>query len=342
MTTKTAHAIGWTALAMSFAILATPVQAGTIENIKAGGLLRCGVNTGTTGFAQPDDKGVYTGFEVDQCRAVAAALTGKAENVKYVPLTSGNRFTALQSGEVDMLARSATWSLSRESTLGLAFPVVTFYDGQAFMVRKTLGAKSVRDLKGSTTCLVTGTTTELNLADYSRSHKLDIKSVTSDNLDVERDAFLSGRCDSYTSDMSGLAAFRATIANPDDFLILPEIISKEPISVAVRQDDPAFIHAVRWTLFALIEAEELGITAATVDQHMNDDNPETRRLLGVTPGLGSSMGLSDSWAADTIRQVGNYGEIFERNIGAKTPLKLERGLNELWTKGGLLYAPPFR
>ena len=323
--------------------LASPAKAdGTIDIIKKRGQLVCGVNTGNPGFAQPDSKGTYTGFEVDQCRAVAAAITGKADNVKYVPLTSQNRFTALQSGEVDMLARSATWSLTRESTLNLAFPVVTFYDGQAFMVSKKLGVKSAKELKGATVCALTGSTSELNLADFSRANHLDIKPVSYDSLDGARDAFLGGRCDAYTTDMSGLAATRAAITNADDYVILPEVISKEPISVAVRQDDPAFLHAVRWTMYAMIEAEELGITAATVDQHMKDENPETKRLLGATPGLGTSMGLTDSWAADAIRQVGNYGESFERNVGAKTPLKLERGLNDLWTKGGLVYAPPFR
>ena len=330
-----------TALAVA-AGLAAPAQAGTIETIKQRGLLVCGVNTGNPGFAQPDSKGTYAGFEVDQCRAVAAAITGKADNVKYVPLTSQNRFTALQSGEVDMLARSATWSLTRETTLGLAFPVVTFYDGQAFMVNKKLGVKSAKDLKGATVCALTGSTSELNLADFSRANKLDIKPVSYDSLDGARDAFLGNRCDAYTTDLSGLAATRAAIADPDDYVILPEVISKEPISVAVRQDDPAFLHAVRWTMYAMIEAEELGITQATVDQHMKDENPETKRLLGVTPGLGTSMGLSDSWAADAIRQVGNYGESFERNVGTKTPLKLARGQNDLWTKGGLIYAPPFR
>lgn len=323
--------------------LASPAKAdGTIDIIKKRGQLVCGVNTGNPGFAQPDSKGTYTGFEVDQCRAVAAAITGKADNVKFVPLTSQNRFTALQSGEVDMLARSATWSLTRESTLNLAFPVVTFYDGQAFMVSKKLGVKSAKALKGATVCALTGSTSELNLADFSRANHLDIKPVSYDSLDGARDAFLGNRCDAYTTDMSGLAATRAAIANADDYVILPEVISKEPISVAVRQDDPAFLHAVRWTMYALIEAEELGITAATVDQHMKDENPETKRLLGATPGLGTSMGLTDSWAADAIRQVGNYGEIFERNVGIKTPLKLERGLNDQWSKGGLVYAPPFR
>jgi general L-amino acid transport system substrate-binding protein len=314
--------------------LTSPAKAGTIETIKQRGQLICGVNTGNPGFAQPDSKGTYTGFEVDQCRAVAAAITGKADNVKYVPLTSQNRFTALQSGEVDMLARSATWSLTRESQLGLAFPVITFYDGQAFMVNRKLGVKSAKDLKGATVCALSGSTSELNLADFSRANHLEIKPVSFDSLDAARDAFLANRCDSYTTDMSGLAATRAAIANPDDYVILPEVISREPISVAVRQDDLAFIHAVRWTMFAMIEAEELGITSANIDQHMKDENPETKRLLGVTPGLGTSMGLTDSWAVDAIRQVGNYAESFERNLGAKTPLKLERGLNELWSKGG--------
>jgi general L-amino acid transport system substrate-binding protein len=324
--------------------LAPSAQAGpTFDKVKQAGQVVCGVNTGLAGFAQPDNQGHYTGLDVDICRALAAALFGDATKVKYVPLTAQQRFTALQSGEVDVLSRNTTWTLQRDTDLGLNFTAVVYYDGQGFMVAKKLGVKSAKELNGATICVQPGTTTELNLADYFRANKIEFKPVVIEKLDEVESAFFSGRCDAYTTDRSGLAATRAGRAsNPDDYVILPEVISKEPLSPAVRQGDDQWNDLVRWVIFALIQAEESGITSKNVDDMLKSDDPNVKRLLGVTPGAGKSLGIDEKWAYNAIKQVGNYGEIFERNVGQGSPLKLDRGLNNLWTKGGLMYAMPIR
>jgi general L-amino acid transport system substrate-binding protein len=335
------HAGAISAAAICFALSA---QAGpTFDKVKQAGQVVCGVNTGLAGFAQPDNQGHYTGLDVDICRALAAALFGDATKVKYVPLTAQQRFTALQSGEVDVLSRNTTWTLQRDTDLGLNFTAVVYYDGQGFMVAKKLAVKSAKELNGATICVQPGTTTELNLADYFRANKIEFKPVVIEKLDEVESAFFSGRCDAYTTDRSGLAATRAGRAsNPDDYVILPEVISKEPLSPAVRQGDDQWNDLVRWVIYALIQAEESGITSKNVDDMLKSDDPNIKRLLGVTPGAGKSLGIDEKWAYNAIKQVGNYVEIFERNVGKNSPLKLDRGINNLWTKGGLMYAMPIR
>jgi general L-amino acid transport system substrate-binding protein len=332
------------AAAAMAACLAASAQAGaTFDKVKQAGQVVCGVNTGLAGFAMPDSQGHYTGLDVDICRALAAALFGDATKVKYVPLTAQQRFTALQSGEVDVLSRNTTWTLQRNTELGLNFTAVVYYDGQGFMVAKKLGVKSAKELNGATICVQPGTTTELNLADYFRANKIDFKPVVIEKLDEVESAFFSGRCDVYTTDRSGLAATRAARApNPDDYVILPEVISKEPLSPAVRQGDDQWNNLVRWVIFALIQAEESGITSKNVDDMLKSADPSIQRLLGVTPGAGKSLGVDEKWAYNEIKQVGNYGEIFERNVGQGSPLKLDRGVNNIWEKGGLMYAMPVR
>jgi general L-amino acid transport system substrate-binding protein len=324
--------------------LSSAAQAGpTFDKIKQAGQIVCGVNTGLAGFAQPDNQGRYTGLDVDICKAIAAAVFGDAGKVKYVPLTAQQRFTALQSGEVDLLSRNTTWTLLRDTDLGLNFTVVVFYDGQGFMVAKKLGVKSAKELNGATVCVQPGTTTELNLADYFRANKMQFKPVVIEKLDEVENAFFSGRCDAYTTDRSGLAATRAARApNPDDYVILPEIISKEPLAPAVRQGDDQWNDVVRWVIYALFEAEEKGITSKNVDEMTKSEDPTVKRLLGVTAGMGKALGLDDKWALNAVKAVGNYGEIFERNVGEGSPLKLDRGPNNLWTQGGLMYAMPIR
>lgn len=332
------------AIAAAAICVALSAQAGaTFDKVKQAGQVVCGVNPGLAGFAMPDNQGHYTGLDVDICRALAAALFGDATKVKYVPLTAQQRFTALQSGEVDVLSRNTTWTLQRDTDLGLNFTVVVYYDGQGFMVAKKLGVKSAKELNGATICVQPGTTTELNLADYFRANKIEFKPVVIEKLDEVESAFFSGRCDAYTTDRSGLAATRAGRAsNPEDYVILPEVISKEPLSPAVRQGDDQWNDLVRWVIFALIQAEESGITSKNVDDMLKSDDPNIKRLLGVTPGAGKSLGIDEKWAYSEIKQVGNYGEIFERNVGQGSPLKLDRGINNLWTKGGLMYAMPIR
>jgi general L-amino acid transport system substrate-binding protein len=313
------------------------------DAIKARGSLLCGVGTGTAGFNQPDSQGKWTGLNVDICRAVAAAIFGDSEKVKYVPLTSQQRFTALQSGEVDMLSNNTTWTLTRDTALGFDFTGVTYYDGQGFMVNKKLGVKSAKELNGATVCVAPGTTTELNLADYFRANKMTFKPVVIEKVDEVRAAFFSGRCDVYTTDASALYATRvANAPKPEDYIILPEIISKEPLGPVVRHGDNQFGDIVRWVQYAMIEAEEYGITSKNIDEMMKSDNPVIKRILGVTPGMGKALGLDEKWVYNIIKQVGNYGEAFDRNVGSGSPLKIARGQNELWTKGGLQYAPPIR
>jgi general L-amino acid transport system substrate-binding protein len=319
-------------------------QAGKdLDAIKARGQLICGVNTGVAGFAQADSQGKWVGLDVDVCRAVAAAVFGDSEKVKYVPTTAQQRFTALQSGEVDILARNTTVTLTRDTALGLDFTAVNYYDGQGFMVNKKLGVKSAKELNGATVCVQPGTTTELNLADYFRTNKMTFKPVVIEKVEEVRAAFFSGRCDVYTTDASGLYSTRAANApNPDDYMVLPEIISKEPLAPAVRHGDNQFADIVRWSQYAMLEAEEYGISSKTVDEMLKSENPSIKRILGVTPGMGKALGVDEAWVVNIIKQVGNYGESFERNVGSGSILKIDRGLNNLWTKGGLQYAPPIR
>ena len=312
----------------------------TVAAIRARGSLVCGVAINSAGFALPDSRGEFRGLDVDTCRAVAVAILGDATKVRFVPNTAVQRFPMLQSGELDMLARNTTWTLARESQLGLAFAGINFYDGQGFMVRRNANVTSARQLDGATVCVQPGTTTELNLADYFRTNRMRFTPVVIENVEEIRNAFISGRCDAYTNDASSLASFRATQQNPNDFVLLPELISKEPLGPTVRKGDWRFFDIVRWSLFAQIAAEELGVTSANVEEMARtSQNPDVQRLLGRSGDLGRSMGLSNDWALQIIRQVGNYGEMYERNI---TPIGIPRGVNNLWNNGGLHYAPPIR
>lgn len=333
-------AAGAVAAAMMSAVAA---GAATLDDVKKRGVLNCGVTTGLAGFAAPDDQGNWKGLDVDMCRAVAAAIFGDDTKVNYVPTNAKERFTALQSGEVDLLARNTTWTLSRDTDLGFDFVGVNYYDGQGFMVRKDLGVKSALELNGATVCVQTGTTTEKNLGDYFRANNMELNPVVFETNEQARQAYIEGRCDAYTTDASGLAGERSVLPSPDDHIILPEIISKEPLGPLVRHGDNAWGDIVRWTLNAMIIAEEFGITQANVDEvKATSDHPEIRRMLGVEENMGEMLGLSNDWAYNIIKLVGNYGESFERNVGLKTPLGLARGLNQLWSKGGILYAPPIR
>jgi general L-amino acid transport system substrate-binding protein len=315
----------------------------TLDRVRSRGVVACAVNPGLVGFAMPDRQGNYQGLDADTCRAIAAAVFGDASKVKFVPANAQQRFTLLQTGEADVLVRNTTWTLLRDTENGFNFAPVTYYDGQGFMVAKKLGVKSAKELDGATICLQPGTTTELNLTDYFRAHHMSFKPLVIEKLDEVENAFFSGRCDAYTTDRSGLASTRAAkAAHPDDYVILPDIISKEPLAPAVRQGDEEWYDIVIWTVYAMIGAEEKGITSANVDAMAKSDDPEVQRMLGTTPGLGKALHLDDKWAYHIIKEVGNYGEVFERNLGAKSPLKLPRGLNALWTEGGLMYAMPFR
>jgi general L-amino acid transport system substrate-binding protein len=319
-------------------------QAGvTLDKVKAAGQVKCGVPTGIAGFAAPDSQGHWAGFDIDFCRALSAAIFGAADKVDYVPLTAQQRFTALQSGEVDVLSNNTTDTLQRDTELGLNFAPVVFYDGQGFMVPKKLGVKSTKELNGATICVQPGTTTELNLADYFRANKMEYKPVVIEKIDELYAAFFSGRCDVMTGDASGLAAQRiGRASNPDDYVVLPERISKEPLAPVVRHGDDQWDDIVRWVVYALIEAEEKGITSKNVDEKLKSDDPAIKRMLGVTPGMGKALGLDEKWAYNEVKLIGNYGEIFDRTLGKDTELKFERGLNDLWTRGGLMYAMPIR
>lgn len=321
---------------------ALSASAGTLDEVKARGYLTVGVNGQVFGFSMPDEKGQWKGLDVDTARAIAAAVFGDASKIKFVPLTAVQRLPALQSKEVDVLCRNTTQTLLRETTNGLNFAHVNFYDGQGFMVPKKLGIKSAKELSGATVCVLPGTTTELNAADFFRKNNLPWKPVVIEQTTELNKAFFSGRCDVLTSDVSQLAGHRAVAPNPQDYVILPEVISKEPLAPVVRHGDDQWFDIVNWTVMALIQAEEFGITSRNVDEMLKSADPEIQRFLGVTPGLGAALGLDDKWAYNIVKQVGNYGEIFERNVGPQTPLAMERGLNALWTKGGLMYAAPFR
>jgi general L-amino acid transport system substrate-binding protein len=336
-----------TAVGLAAMFASTAAMAGKdLDAIKARGNLVCGVMVGTAGFGMADSQGKWVGIDIDVCRAVAAALFGDSEKVKYVPLTSQQRFTALQSGEVDLLSNNTTETLTRDTALGLDFTAITYYDGQGFLVNKKLGVKSAKELNGATVCVAPGTTTELNLADYFRANKMTFKPVVIEKVEEVRAAFFSGRCDVYTNDSSSLYATRAANvpppAKPEDFIVLPEIISKEPLAPAVRHGDDQFADVVRWSQRAMIEAEEYGIDSKNVDEMLKSENPTIKRILGVTPGMGKALGVDEKWAYTIVKQVGNYGESFERNVGQGSILKIDRGLNNLWTKGGLQYAPPIR
>ncbi len=327
----------------ALALAAVPAHAGaTFEAVKKKGFVQCGVNSGLPGFSAPDEKGVWKGIDVDVCRAVAAAVFGDANKVKYTPLTAKERFTALQSGEIDILSRNTTWTVTRDGGLGISFTGITYYDGQGFLVKKKLGVKSALKLSGATVCVQSGTTTELNLADYFGLHKMKFKPVVYDTADETVKSFEAGRCDVLTSDQSQLYALRSKLAKPDSAVVLPEIISKEPLGPAVRQGDVEWFNIVRWSLFAMIDAEDLGVTSTNVDQMKSSSkNPDVKRLLGVDV-IKHGLGVPDDFAYKIIRLVGNYSEVFERNVGAGSALKIARGQNALWTKGGLQYAPPFR
>jgi len=321
---------------------AASAQQKTLDAVKQRGQLVCGVNVGLAGFGAADDKGIWTGLDVDYCKAIAVAVLGDANKVRYVPTTTKERFTALQSRELDVLARNTTWTIARDSSLGLSFAGVNYYDGQGFIVKKSANLKTGKQLAGATVCVQTGTTTELNLADFFRSNSLQYKPLVFEKLDEALRAYAADRCDSFTTDASGLYSVRLQMAKPDDHVVLPDIISKEPLGPVVRQDDFQWFTIVKWVHFALLNAEEAGVTQANVDQMLASANPDIKRLLGKEGDFGKGLGLDNDWAYRIVKQVGNYGEVFERNVGADSRIKIDRGLNRLWNKGGLQYAPPIR
>ena len=331
-----------TILALAVIVFAHGASAQTLKAVKQRGSLNCGAHGSLAGFGMPDAKGVWTGLDVDVCRAIAAAIFGDPNKVKFVPLTAKDRFTALQSGEVDVLSRNTTWTLSRDTSLGLNFTGVNYYDGQGFMVHKGLKVNSALELNGASVCVQQGTTTELNLADFFRAHNMQLKTVTFATADEAVKAYDAGRCDTYTTDASGLYAERLRLSNPDDNIVLPEIISKEPLGPAVRHGDDQWFDIVKWVLFAMVNAEELGITQKNVDSMLKSTNPAIKRFVGTEGNMGEQLGLTNAWAVNIIKAVGNYGESFDRNVGKDSPLKIARGLNRLWDKGGIMYAPPIR
>jgi general L-amino acid transport system substrate-binding protein len=330
------------AFAAAMAVAATAASAQTLNTVKSRGMLNCGANGTLGGFGLPDAQGNWTGLDVDYCRAVAAAIFNDASKVKFVALTAKDRFTALQSGDVDLLARNTTWTSSRDTSLGLNFAAINYFDGQGFMVRKALKVNSALELNDAAVCVQQGTTTELNLSDYFRANKMKVKTVTFATADEAIKAYDSGRCDAFTTDASGLYAERLRLAKSDDHIVLPEIISKEPLGPSVRHGDDQWFDIVKWTHYAMITAEELGITKANVDEQAKSANPDVKRLLGSEGNYGEQLGLTKDWAYRIIKLVGNYGEVFEKNVGQGSPLKIARGQNGLWSKGGLQYAPPVR
>ncbi len=329
------------AAAISLTAQAVSAQA-TLNTVKQRGLLQCGSNTGLAGFGLPDAQGNWTGLDVEYCRAIAAAIFNDPTKVKFIPLSAKDRFTALQSGEIDILSRNTTWTSSRDTQLGLNFAAVNYYDGQGFLARKSLKVNSALELNDAAICVQQGTTTELNLADYFRANKMKLKTVTFASSDEAVKAYDAGRCDAFTTDASGLYAERLRLVNPNDHIVLPEVISKEPLGPAVRHGDDQWFDIAKWVHYAMVNAEELGVTKANVDEMKKSDNPDIKRLLGTEGKHGEALGLSNDWAYQIIKQVGNYGESFERTVGQASPLKIARGLNGLWTKGGLQYAPPIR
>jgi general L-amino acid transport system substrate-binding protein len=329
-------------LVAGLSVLVSSASAATLDQVKQKGFIQCGVSQGITGFSNPDDKGNWTGLDVDFCRALAAAIFNDPQKVKFTPLSTKDRFTALQSGEVDLLSRNTTWTLDRDTKMGLNFAGIIYYDGQALMVKKSMKVNSSLELSGASICTQTGTTTELNIADYFRNNKMKYEVVAFATADETLKTYESGRCDVFTTDASQLYAQKLKLAKPDEHMILPEIISKEPLGPLVRHGDDQWFDIVKWTLYALINAEELGITQSNVDEMMKSSSPEVRRVLGVEGAFGESLGLANDWVVHIIKAVGNYGEVFERNVGVNSPLKIERGLNRLWSKGGIQYAPPIR
>ena len=331
------------AIAAAIGLGVAAANAATLEDVKSKGFVQCGSNaSGLAGFATTNDSGEWNGFDVDYCRAYAAAIFGDPTKVKFTPLTAKERFTALQSGSVDVLVRNTTWTMSRDTQLGLNFTGVSYYDGQGFMVRKSLGITSALELSGASVCVQTGTTTELNLSDYFRTNDMDINAVVFESANEAIQAYDAGRCDAFTTDASGLYAERLKLTNPDDSMILPEVISKEPLGPVVRQGDDEWFNLIKWVGYALVNAEELGVTQANVEEMKGSDNPEIKRLLGTEGAYGEAIGLDNDWAVKAIKGVGNYGEIFDRNIGPSTPLAIERGINALWADGGLQYGIPVR
>jgi general L-amino acid transport system substrate-binding protein len=319
-----------------------PAVGKTLDAVRAKGVISVGVNEGLFGFSKPDEKGVWRGLDVDTAQAISVAVFGVRDKLKFVPLSAKTRFTALQSGEIDVLTRNCTQTLGRETALGLNFVHVNYYDGQGFLVPKNLGLKSAKELDGATICVLPGTTTELNVADYFRANNMKMKPVVIESTPELAKTFFAGRCDVLTSDASQLASTRSVAPNPADYIILPELISKEPLGPVVRHGDDQWYDIVNFSVLAMIAAEELGITSKNVDQMVKSKDPKIQRFLGVTAGNGKALGIDEKWAYNIIKQVGNYGEVFERNVGVNTPLKIERGLNDLWTRGGLMYAPPFK
>jgi len=330
------------ALAAALGLTATAAYADTLADVKAKGYVQCGVTGGVAGFSAPDANNIWTGLEVDFCRAMAAAIFNDADAVRYTPLTSQERFTALSAGEIDVLSRTTTWTMSRDTQLGIKFIGTMFYDGQGFMVRKADGIASAKDLSGAAICIESGTTTELNAADYFAANGMEFNTVVFVDQDEVVKAYEDGRCDVYTTDSSALASERSKFAVPDDHIILPEIISKEPLGPVVRQGDDLWFNIARWSYYALLESEELGVTQANVDEMLGSDNPAIKRLLGVEGDFGTPLGLTKDWAYQIVKHVGNYGEAYERHVGPNTPIGLARGLNALWRDGGIQYAPPIR
>jgi general L-amino acid transport system substrate-binding protein len=328
-------------LAASVAATGASAQA-TLNSVKQKGFLQCGSNPGLAGFGVPDAQGSWTGLDVEFCRAIAAAIFNDPNKVRFIPLSAKDRFTALQSGEIDVLARNSTATMSRDTQLGLDFPAINYYDGQGFMVRKKLNVAKATELAGASVCTQQGTTTELNLADFFRANNLKYEVVAFATADETFKAYEAGRCDAFTTDASGLYAERAKAANPDEHIVLPEIISKEPLGPAVRHGDSQWADVVRWVHYAMLNAEEFGVTKANVDQMKSSTNPEIKRLLGTEGNFGETIGLTNDWAFRIVKHVGNYAESFERNVGVNTPLKIQRGQNALWTKGGLQYGLPIR
>jgi general L-amino acid transport system substrate-binding protein len=332
----------WIAAGVLIGFAATAAHATTLDEVKKKGFVQCGVNTGLPGFAAPDDKGDWSGFDIDYCKAIAAAIFNDPSKAKYSPLTAQERFTALQSGEVDVLTRNTTWTMSRDTALGMKFAGVNYYDGQAFMTRKSLAVSSALQLSGAAICVQIGTTHELNVADYFKRNKLTYTLVTFEKLADFVAAYEAGRCDAITADESALYAIRLTLAKPDDHLVLPEIISKEPLGPVVRQGDDQWFNIVKWVHFALLDAEELGVSKANVDVMKGSENQDVRRLLGLDGTFGEGIGLANDWAYNVIDHLGNYDEVFQRNIGSGSKLQIARGINALWTKSGIQYAPPIR
>jgi general L-amino acid transport system substrate-binding protein len=319
-----------------------PARAQTLNAVKERGTLNCGVGQGLLGFSSMDDKNVWTGFDVDICRAVAAAIFGDPAKVTFMPLDAATRFTALQSSKIDVLSRNSTWTMSREGSLGLMFAGVAYYDGQGFLLRRDARIDTALQLGGKTVCTQTGTTTELNLADYFRANDMPLKVLALATAEESRQAYDDRKCDVLTSDVSQLYAERLKLSAPDSHIILPEVISKEPLGPAVRQGDDQWFNLVKWTLYSLINAEELGVKQAAIDDAVKSSNPNIKRLLGAEGEFGTQLGLGNDWAARAVRAVGNYGEIYERNVGTQSKLSIPRGLNALWTQGGIQYAPPVR